>query len=83
MVEVVILSLLFEDVDLIGVKGILVNIIVGMDIVIEEFEIVGNYVKVFVLENVIVVVGVVIDFEMSDELCVIVVVIGLGGDCCL
>lgn len=81
VVEVVIVSLFFEDIDLLGVCGIFVNIIVGLDFVIDEFEIVGNVVKVFVLENVIVVVGIVIDMEMIDEFCVMVVVIGIGVEC--
>lgn len=81
VVEFVIVSLLLEDIDLLGVCGILVNIIVGLDFVIDEFEMVGNVVKVFVFENVIVVVGIVIDMEMIDEFCVIVVVMGIGVEC--
>jgi cell division protein FtsZ len=51
-----------------------------MDIAIEEFEIVGNHVKALASENATVVVGAVIDPEMTDELRVTVVATGLGGD---
>ena len=78
--EAAISSPLLEDVDLTGAKGILVNIIAGMDIAIEEFETVGNHVKALASENATVVVGAVIDPEMSDELRVTVVATGLGGD---
>jgi cell division protein FtsZ len=78
--EAAISSPLLEDVDLTGAKGILVNITAGMDIAIEEFEIVGNHVKALASENATVVVGAVIDPEMTDELRVTVVATGLGGD---
>jgi cell division protein FtsZ len=78
--EAAISSPLLEDVDLTGAKGILVNITAGMDITIEEFEVVGNHVKALASENATVVVGAVIDPEMSDELRVTVVATGLGGD---
>ncbi|WP_199610718.1 cell division protein FtsZ [Flocculibacter collagenilyticus] len=73
-------SPLLEDVDLSGAKGILVNITAGMDISIEEFETVGNAVKAFSSENATVVVGAVIDPEMTDELRVTVVATGIGGE---
>ncbi|KJY95061.1 cell division protein FtsZ [Pseudoalteromonas ruthenica] len=78
--EAAISSPLLEDVDLTGAKGILVNITAGMDLSIEEFEIVGNHVKALASENATVVVGTAIDMEMSDELRVTVVATGLGGD---
>ncbi|WP_440054212.1 cell division protein FtsZ [Pseudoalteromonas sp. T1lg65] len=78
--EAAISSPLLEDVDLTGAKGILVNITAGMDITIEEFEIVGNHVKALASENATVVVGAVIDPEMSEELRVTVVATGLGSD---
>lgn len=71
-------SPLLEDVDLSGARGILVNITAGMDISIEEFETVGNAVKGFASENATVVVGAVIDSEMSNELRVTVVATGIG-----
>lgn len=73
-------SPLLEDVDLSGARGILVNITAGMDISIEEFEKVGNAVKAFASDNATVVVGAVIDPEMSEELRVTVVATGIGQD---
>ncbi len=78
--EKAISSPLLEDVDLAGARGILVNITAGMDISIEEFETVGNAVKAFASENATVVVGAVIDPEMSEELRVTVVATGIGAD---
>lgn len=78
--EQAISSPLLEDIDLSGAKGILVNITAGLDISIEEFEIVGNAVKSFASENATVVVGAVIDPEMTDELRVTVVATGIGTD---
>ncbi|WP_440903529.1 cell division protein FtsZ [Catenovulum sp. SX2] len=76
--EAAISSPLLEDVDLAGARGILVNITAGMDISIEEFETVGNAVKGFASENATVVVGAVIDADMTDELRVTVVATGIG-----
>lgn len=76
--EAAIASPLLEDVDLSGAKGILVNITAGMDMSIGEFEEVGDSIKSFASEDATVVVGTVIDPEMSDELRVTVVVTGLG-----
>lgn len=78
--EAAISSPLLEDVDLAGARGILVNITAGMDISIDEFETVGNAVKAFASENATVVVGAVIDPEMSNELRVTVVATGIGGE---
>lgn len=76
--EAAISSPLLEDVDLSGAKGILVNITAGMDMSIGEFEEVGDSIKAFASEDATVVVGTVIDPDMSDELRVTVVVTGLG-----
>ena len=76
--EAAIASPLLEDVNFSGARGILVNITAGMDMSIGEFEVVGDAVKEFASENATVVVGTVIDPEMSDELRVTVVVTGLG-----
>jgi len=76
--EAAIASPLLEDVNLNGAKGILVNITAGLDMSIGEFEEVGDAVKGFTSENATVVVGTVIDSEMSDEMRVTVVVTGLG-----
>ena len=77
--EAAIASPLLEDVNLAGARGILVNLTAGPDMSIGEFEEVGNTVKEFASENATVVVGTVIDPEMSDELRVTVVATGLGA----
>ncbi|GAC32230.1 cell division protein FtsZ [Paraglaciecola polaris] len=71
---------LLEDIDLSGARGILVNITAGPDFSIDEFEIVGNAVKAFASENATVVVGTVIDMDMTDELRVTVVATGIGAE---
>jgi len=78
--EAAISSPLLEDVDLAGARGILVNITAGMDISIDEFETVGNAVKAFASENATVVVGAVIDHEMTEYLRVTVVATGIGAE---
>ncbi|MCK9529610.1 MAG: cell division protein FtsZ [Gammaproteobacteria bacterium] len=76
--EMAISSPLLEDIDLSGARGILVNVTAGLDMSIGEFEEVGVAVKEFAADNATVVVGTVIDPEMSDELRVTVVATGLG-----
>ena len=78
--EKAISSPLLEDVDLAGARGILVNITAGLDMTIEEFETVGNAVKAFASENATVVVGTVLDPEITDELRVTVVATGIGAE---
>jgi cell division protein FtsZ len=70
-------SPLLEDIDLSGARGVLVNITAGMNMSIGEFEAVGEVVKSFTSENATVVVGAVIDHEMTDELRVTIVATGL------
>ena len=77
--EAAIRSPLLEGVDLLGAKGILVNITAGLDMSIGEFDEVGTTVKEFADEDATVVVGTVIDPDMRDELRVTVVATGLGG----
>ena len=77
--EAAISSPLLEDVNLSGAKGILVNITAGMDFAIGEFEDVGNTIKQFASDNATVVVGTVIDPEMSGDLRVTIVATGLGN----
>ncbi|OGT66480.1 MAG: cell division protein FtsZ [Gammaproteobacteria bacterium RIFCSPLOWO2_02_47_7] len=76
--EAAISSPLLEDVNLSGARGLLVNITAGMDLSIGEFDEVGNTVKQFASENATVVVGTVIDPEMSGEMRVTIVATGLG-----
>ena len=71
---------LLEDISLQGAKGILVNITAGLDMAIGEFEEVGNTIKGFASENATVVVGTVIDPDMSSDLRVTVVATGLGAN---
>ncbi|HFD79470.1 MAG TPA: cell division protein FtsZ [Gammaproteobacteria bacterium] len=73
-------SPLLEDIDLMGARGILVNVTAGLDLSIGEFEEVGNTVKEFASGDATVVVGTVIDPEMHDDLRVTVVATGLGGE---
>lgn len=79
-------SPLLEDNDLMAAEGILVNITVGPDLGIDEFEEVCNTVRDSASEDATVVVGTVIDPDMRDELRVTVVATGLdaqthqGGD---
>ncbi len=76
--ETAVSSPLLEDVNLSGAKGILVNITAGMDMTIGEFDEVGNTVKQFASENATVVIGTVIDPDMSGEMRVTIVATGLG-----
>ncbi|MAS81880.1 MAG: cell division protein FtsZ [Legionellales bacterium] len=77
--EAAISSPLLEDVNLSGARGILVNITAGMDLSIGEFDEVGRTVKEFASENATVVVGTVIDPEMSGDIRVTIVATGLGN----
>ena len=72
-------SPLLEDVDLSGARVVLVNITGGLDMSIGEFDDVGNIIKEFASADATVVVGTVIDPEMTDEIRVTVVATGLGG----
>lgn len=76
--EAAIASPLLEDIDLAGARGVLVNITAGPDLSIGEFEEVGEVIKGFTSEGATVVVGTVIDPEMSNELRVTIVVTGLN-----
>ncbi|ODN43064.1 cell division protein FtsZ [Piscirickettsia litoralis] len=78
--EAAIKSPLLEDINLAGARGLLVNITAGMDLSIGEFEEVGDAIKEFASEEATVVVGTVIDPEMSEDLRVTVVATGIGLD---
>jgi len=73
-------SPLLEDIDLQGARGILVNVTAGFDLSLGEFSEVGSVVEEFASDNATVVVGTVMDPEMSDELRVTVVATGLGQE---
>jgi cell division protein FtsZ len=73
-------SPLLDDIDLEGARGILVNITAGLDLSLGEFSEVGDTIEEFASEEATVVVGTVIDPEMTDELKVTVVATGLGSE---
>ncbi|MAZ44606.1 MAG: cell division protein FtsZ [Legionellales bacterium] len=72
-------SPLLDNVDLAGARGVLVNVTAGMDMAISEFEEVGDAIKSFTSDNATVIVGTVIDPNMSDDLRVTLVATGLGS----
>jgi cell division protein FtsZ len=76
--EAAISSPLLEDINIAGAHGILVNVTAGMDLSIGEFQEVGNTIKEFASDDATVVVGTVIDPEMTDRIRVTVVATGLG-----
>src|SRR5690606_15916220 len=76
--EAAVSSPLLEDINLSGANGILVNVTAGTDLSIGEFQEVGDTVKQFASDDATVVIGTVIDPEMSDEIRVTVVATGLG-----
>jgi cell division protein FtsZ len=71
-------SPLLEDINLAGAHGLLVNVTAGLDLSIGEFEEVGRVVKEYASEDATVVVGTVIDPDMSNQIRVTVVATGLG-----
>lgn len=71
-------SPLLDDIDLSGAKGLLVNITAGLDLSLGEFSEVGEAIEEIACDDATVVVGTVIDPEMTDELKVTVVATGLG-----
>lgn len=77
--EAAIHSPLLEDVNLEGARGILVNITAGIDLGLGEFSEVGDTVEEFASGDATVVVGTVIDPQMTDEIRVTVVATGLNN----
>ncbi|MFI4905284.1 MAG: cell division protein FtsZ [Steroidobacteraceae bacterium] len=71
-------SPLLEDINLAGAHGILVNVTAGLDLSIGEFEEIGCIVKEYASDDATVVVGTVIDPDMSNQIRVTVVATGLG-----
>jgi len=76
--EAAVSSPLLEDINLAGANGVLVNVTAGMDLSIGEFQEVGNTIKEFASDDATVVVGTVIDPDMTDRIRVTVVATGLG-----
>lgn len=77
--EAAILSPLLEGVNLQGARGILVNVTAGLDLSLGDFNEVGQTIESFASSDAIVVIGTVIDPELSDEIKVTVVATGLQG----
>jgi len=77
--EAAVSSPLLEDINLAGANGILVNVTAGMDLAIGEFDEIGNTVKEFASDDATVVVGTVIDPDMTNTIRVTVVATGLGN----
>ncbi len=71
-------SPLLEDVNLNGACGILVNVTAGMNMTMKEFEEVGSTIADLASDDATVVIGTVIDPDMSDDIRVTVVATGLG-----
>ncbi|MDE0155560.1 MAG: cell division protein FtsZ [Gammaproteobacteria bacterium] len=76
--EAAISSPLLEHIDLAGAKGILANITAGMDFGIGEFNEVGNIIKTVAAEEATVVIGTVLNQELSGEIWVTIVATGLS-----
>lgn len=74
-------SPLLEDVNISGAQGILVNVTAGLDLAIGELDDVGTAITELASADANVVVGTVIDSNMTDgELRVTMVATGLGND---
>ena len=76
--EAAISSPLLEHIDLAGAKGILANITAGMDFGIGEFNEVGNIIKNVAADEATVVIGTVLNPELSGEIWVTIVATGLS-----
>src|SRR3954468_9003222 len=72
-------SPLLEDVNLLGARGVLVNITASAGLKMREYHEVMNTIKDFTAEDAMVIVGTVIDDTMEDRLGVTMVATGLGG----
>lgn len=72
-------SPLLDDINICGARGILVNITAGLDLSLGEFSEVGDTIEEFASDDATVVVGTVIDPDMTDTIKVTVVATGLGG----
>jgi len=79
-VEKAISNLLLREMNFASVRGILVNVTAGLDMTIEDFEIVGNAIKTLAPVDATVVVGSVIDPIMQGELHVTLLVTGIGAE---
>ena len=76
--EMALSSPLLEDINLVGAKGVLINITCGQDFMLRERSEVGDLVRRYASEDAINVGGVVINQNMSGEMRVTVVATGLS-----
>jgi len=72
-------SPLLEDVNLLGARGVLVNITASSGLKMKEYHEVMNTIKEFTAEDAMVIVGTVIDDQMEDRLRVTMIATGLGA----
>ncbi len=72
-------SPLLDDINLSGARGVLVNITAGLDLSLGEFSEVGDTIEEYASDDATVVIGTVIDPEMTDTLKVTVVATGLAS----
>jgi cell division protein FtsZ len=77
--EQAVASPLLEDVNLAGARGVLVNITASASLKMKEVHDVMNTIKAFTADDATVIVGTVIDENMSDRLRVTMVATGLGS----
>ena len=78
--EEAVASPLLDDINLRGARGVLVNITAGMNLSIGEFEEVGGIIREYAAETATVVIGTVIEPDLTDEMRVTVVATGLGQE---
>lgn len=78
--ELAIFSPLLDNINLIGARGVLVNITAGLDMSISEFESVGDIIKNFISDDATVIIGTVIDPNMKKDLRVTLVATGLNNN---
>ncbi len=70
-------SPLLEDIDLVGARGILVNVTSGFDLTMGQFNEVGSAVRELASDDATIVIGAGFDPDMSNEIRVTVVATGL------
>lgn len=78
-VELAINNPLFDTINLAHARGILVNVTTGTNFTMREYDEIGQAIHGFANENANVLIGTVLDPEMSDAIRVTVVATGLDG----
>jgi cell division protein FtsZ len=77
--EAAVKSPLLEDMDLMGARGVLVNVTASSNMDLDEYYEVMNAIREFTAEDATVITGQVYDDDMGDDLRVTVIATGLGG----